>query len=34
MLSDKYLSLQLYTFYECLESVEVKEEITQEQLNF
>jgi hypothetical protein len=34
MLSDKYLSLQLYTFYKCLEEVEVKEEITQEQLTF
>jgi hypothetical protein len=34
MLSDKYLSLQLYTFYKCLENVEVKEEITQEQLTF
>jgi len=34
MLSDKYLSLQLYTFYKCLEDVEVKEEITQEQLTF
>jgi len=34
MLSDKYLSLQLHTFYKCLEEVEVKEEITQEQINF
>ena len=34
MLSDKYLNLQLYTFYRCLESVEVREEITEEQLNF
>jgi len=34
MLSDKYLNLQLYTFYRCLENVEVKEEITQEQLTF
>ena len=34
MLSDKYLSLQLYTFYKCLENVEVKEEITQDQLTF
>lgn len=34
MLSDKYLSLQLYTFYKCLEQVEVKGEITQEQLTF
>ena len=34
MLSDKYLNLQLYTFYSCLESVEVKEDITEEQLNF
>jgi hypothetical protein len=34
MLSDKYLSLQLYTFYRCLENVEVKEEITEQQLNF
>ena len=31
MLSDKYLSLQLYAFYECLDKVEVKEEITQDQ---
>ena len=34
MLSDKYLKLQLYTFYECLDKVEVKEEITQEQLTY
>ena len=34
MLSDKYLSLQLYTFYKCLDQVEVKEEITQEQITF
>jgi hypothetical protein len=34
MLSDKYLSLQLYAFYECLDKVEVKEEITQEQITF
>ncbi len=34
MLSDKYLNLQLYTFYDCLEKVEVKEEITQEQLTY
>ena len=34
MLSDKYLSLQLYTFYKCLEDVEVKDEITQDQLTF
>jgi len=34
MLSEKYLDLLLYGFYKCLESVEVKEEITEEQLNF
>jgi hypothetical protein len=34
MLSDKYLSLQLYTFYKCLEEVEVKEDITEQQLTF
>ncbi len=34
MLSDKYLKLQLYTFYECLDKVEVKEEITQDQLTY
>jgi hypothetical protein len=34
MLSDKFLSLQLYTYYECLNQVEVKEEITQEQITF
>jgi hypothetical protein len=34
MLSDKFLSLQLYTYYECLNNVEVKEEITQEQITF
>ena len=34
MLSDKYLKLQLYTFYECLDNVEVKEEITQDQLTY
>lgn len=34
MLSDKYLSLQLYTFYKCIEEVEVKEDITEQQLTF
>ena len=33
MLSDKYLELQLDSFYKCLEEVEVKEEITDVQLS-
>jgi len=33
MLSDKYLELQLDSLYKCLEDVEVKEEITDEQLS-
>ena len=33
MLSDKYLELQLDSFYKCLEEVEVKEKITDEQLS-
>ena len=32
MLSDKYLALQLHSFIECLKNVEVKEEISEEQL--
>ena len=33
MLSDKYLELQLDSFYKCLKEVEVKEEITDDQLS-
>ena len=33
MLSDKYLELQLDSFYKCLEEVEVKKEITDDQLS-